>query len=115
MKKRNMLVIGMLGMLLAIGAISIAMARNTSTSSEKINETESNKCTPEMMKNIKENCPEQMMQSGACESMMNTANKSSMGAGCSVMMSNGTVKNTKTSETNETSESHCGNMGSDMG
>ncbi len=54
---------------------------------------------------MSENCPEQMMQSGACENMMNGAK------GCSGMMgSSSTASNTEAEETD-----HCGDMKSDMG
>ncbi|MBZ0176369.1 MAG: hypothetical protein K8F55_13915, partial [Candidatus Methanoperedens nitroreducens] len=53
MKKKTMLVIGIMGILFAVGATSVAMAQITS----------SHECTPEMMKDMAKNCPEQMMQS----------------------------------------------------
>ncbi len=67
MKKKTVLVIGILGVLLVFGA-AVALAQNTS---EKTKEAENHECTPEMMENMSENCPEKMMQSGACENMMN--------------------------------------------
>ncbi|MCX9078091.1 MAG: hypothetical protein OIN84_08960 [Candidatus Methanoperedens sp.] len=59
MKKKTMLVIGIMGILFAVGATSVAMAQITS----------SHECTPEMMKDMAKNGPEQMMQSEN-ESMM---------------------------------------------
>lgn len=76
MKKKTVLVIGILGMLLAVGAMSAAMAQ--STGSSKTEEAQSHECTPEMMENMSKNCPEQMMQSETYESMMNATNESSM-------------------------------------
>jgi hypothetical protein len=76
MKKKTVLVIGILGILLAVGAISIAMAQNTSNSETK--NAQSHECTPEMMANMSKYCPEQMMQSETYESMMNATNESSM-------------------------------------
>ncbi|SNQ60130.1 hypothetical protein [Candidatus Methanoperedens nitratireducens] len=109
MEKKTMLVIGILGMLLAFGAMSVAMAQNTGD--EKIKDAENHECTLEMMENMIENCPERMMQSGACGNMMNATNESSMQAGCSEMMGNSMPgADTESKETN-----HCGNMGSDMG
>lgn len=61
MKKKTMLVIGILGILLTVGTMSAAMAQ--STGSNKIKEAQSHECTPEMMENMSKNCPEQMMQS----------------------------------------------------
>ena len=58
MKKKTMLVIGILGMLLATGAMSLAMAQNQSRSKY----LQSPEWTPEMMGNMSRNCPEQMMQ-----------------------------------------------------
>ena len=108
MKKKNVLVIGILGVLLVFGA-AVALAQNTSDGKTK--NAENHECTPEMMKNTPENCTGQMMQSGACENMMNAANESSMQAGCSEMMGNNeSAGNTETAEAN-----HCGNMGSAMG
>ena len=102
MKKKAMVVIGILGILLAVGAMSVAMAQ--SASREKTNDTEGHECTPEMMENMSENCPEQMMQSGACENMMNGEK------GHSGMMGSGPASKTDTEETY-----HCGDMNSDMG
>ncbi len=107
MKKKTVLVMGILGVLLVFGA-AVALAQNTS---EKTKDSENHECTPEMMKNTPENCTGQMMQSGACENMMNATNESSMQAGCSEMMGNS--KPGADAESKETN--HCGNMGSDMG
>lgn len=102
MKKKTMLVIGILGILLAFGAMSVAMAQNAS--SEKTKDAENHECTPEMMENMEENCPEQMMQSGACENMMNAK-------GCDETMgSSNPPSNTEIEEID-----HCGDMDSDMG
>lgn len=101
MKKKTVLVIGILGVLLVFSA-AVALAQNTS---EKTKDAENHECTPEMMKNTPENCPGQMMQSGACENMMNGAN------GCSKI-----TGNSKPAGDTETKENgHCKNMGSGMG
>ncbi len=108
MEKKITVVIGILVLLLTFGAISVAMAQNTG---EKTKDAENHECTPEMMENTPENCTGQMMQSGACENIINATNESSMQAGCSEMMGNSKpAGDTETKETN-----HCGNMGSDMG
>jgi len=99
MKKKTMLVIGILGILLAVGAMSVAMAQ--STSSSKTKDIQSHECTPEMMENMSKNCPEQMMQSGTYEGMMNATNESSM------MNNSKPVVNT--------GADHCGGANSDMG
>jgi hypothetical protein len=101
MKKKTVLVMGILGVLLVFGA-AVALAQNTS---EKTIDAENHECTPEMMENTPENCPGQMMQSGACENMMNDTN------GCSEMMGNS--KHAGDTETKE--NGHCANMGSGMG
>jgi hypothetical protein len=101
MKKKTMVIIGILGMLLAVGAMSVAMAQNTS--SEKTNDPESHQCTPEMMGNMSKNCPQQMMQSGTHENMMNATNESSM------------MDNKPTGNTETTGADHCGGADSDMG
>ncbi len=107
MKKKTVLVIGLLGILLLFGA-AVALAQNTS---EKTKNAENHECTQDMMNNTPENCPGQMMQSGACENMMNAANESSMQAGCGKMMGNSKPGvDTESKETN-----HCGSMGSGMG
>ncbi len=101
MKKKTVSVIGILGILLAVGVMSVAMAQNTSN--EKTNDPESHKCTPEMMENMSKNCPEQMMQSETYESMMNATNESSM-MGNSIPAGN-----------TEIAGAHCGDEDSDMG
>ncbi len=102
MKKKTVLVMGILGVLLVFGA-AVALAQNASD--EKTKDAGNHECTPEMMENMPENCPGQMMQSGACEDMMNGTN------GCNKMMDN-----SKTAEDTETKENgHCANMGSGMG
>jgi hypothetical protein len=68
MKKRIVLVIGILGILLSVGAISLAMAQNQSSSKTK--DTKNHECTPEMMGNMTKNCPRQMMQPGKHGKMM---------------------------------------------
>ncbi len=94
---RNKLVIGILGILLVFGAAAVAK----NTSGEQSEDLKNLECTPEMMENMSENCPGEMMESGACENMMNNANA------CSRMMNNIT-------ESDEISD-HCGYMYSDMG
>lgn len=94
MKKKTVLVIGILGILLAVGAMSVAMAQNSSD--EKTKDEQSHECTPEMMENMSKNCPEQMMQSETYENMMNATNESSM-------------------NTEATGEDHCGDVDSDTG
>ncbi|KCZ71531.1 hypothetical protein ANME2D_02264 [Candidatus Methanoperedens nitroreducens] len=109
MKKKTILVTGILGILLVFGA-AVALAQNTG--SEKTKNAENHECTPEMMESMTEDCPGQMMQSGACESMMNAAGGSSMEAGCSKMMNN----NKRSAENTEPAEAdHCADMGSGMG
>ncbi len=57
-----------------------------------------------MMENMSKNCPEQIMQSGTHENMMNATNGSSM------------MGNNRQAENNETaSADHCGDSDSDMG
>lgn len=102
MKKKTVLIMGILGVLLVFGA-AVALAQNASN--EKMKDSENHECTPEMMENMPENCPGQMMQSGACEDMMNDTN------GCGKMMGN-----SKPAGDTETKEnSHCANMGAGMG
>ncbi len=101
MKKKTVLVIGILGVLIAVGAISIAMAQDTSN--EKTKDTENHECTPEMMENMSKNCPEQMMQSETYKSMMNATNESSM------MGNSRQAENTEAEGTD-----HCGGTDSDM-
>ena len=59
MKKKTVLVIGIVGILLVFGAV-VALAQNAS---EKTKDAEDHECTPEMMKDMSKNCPEQMMHS----------------------------------------------------
>jgi hypothetical protein len=103
MKKKTALVIGIIGTLLVFGA-AVALAQNTSAGQSKA--TETHECTPEMMENMPEKCPEQMMQSGECENMMNGEKD------CDKMM--GSEKPAK-GNSNATGENHCEAMGSDMG
>lgn len=102
MKKKTALVIGILGVLLIFGA-AVALAQNTSA--EQSNVTETHECTPEMMENMPENCPEQMMRSGECENMMNGEKD------CDKMMGN---EKPAEGNSNAAGENHCGDMGSDM-
>lgn len=102
MKMKNMFVIGILGMLLAVGAMSAAMAQ--STGSNKTKEAQSHECTSEMMENMSKNCPKQMMQSETYENMMNATNESSM------MISGRQAESTKTAGAD-----HCEDMDSDNG
>lgn len=55
---------------------AVALAQN---SGEKKIDPEDHQCTPEMMEDMAKNCPEGMMQSGACENMMNSGNSDSKG------------------------------------
>ncbi len=100
MKKKTVLVIGILGILLVFGA-AVAMAQNTS---EKTKDSGNHECTPEMMENMSKNCPEQMMQSETYEGMMNATNESSM------MGNSSPTGNTETAGAD-----HCGGADSDMG
>ncbi len=100
MKKKSVLVIAILGILLAFGA-AVALAQNAS---EKTKDTENHECTPEMMENMSQKCPDQMMQSGACENMMNGAK------GCGEMIGN---KVPAGSNANKERVNHCGDMDSD--
>ncbi len=97
MKKKTTIVIGILGILLAVGAMSVAMAQDPSSSKAK--DVENHECTPDMMQNMSKNCPEQMMQSETYKNMMNATNESSM------MDNNST----------EAGYDHCGDVDSDMG
>lgn len=100
MKKKTMLVIGILGVVLVFGA-AVALAQNAS--SEKTKDVENHECTPEMMENMSKNCPEQMMQSETYESMMNATNESSM------------MGNSRQAENTEAEgKDHCGGTDSDM-
>ncbi len=99
MTKKTMLVIGILGILIAVGAISLAMAQNQS----RTKDIQNHACTPEMMSDMSKNCP-QMMQSGTHQNMMNATNGSSM------MDNSGVAGNAKT-----TSIDHCGGANSNMG
>jgi len=102
MKKKTMLVIGILGILLVLGAV-VALAQNTND--QRTKDEENHECSPEMIENMSENCPEQMMQSGACENMMN-GEKGHSG----MMGGSSPASKTDTEETD-----HCGEMNSDMG
>ncbi len=103
MKKKTALVIGIIGILLVFGA-AVALAQNTS--SEKKGDVENHECTPEMMENMSEKCPEQMMKSGECENMINGEK------GCGQMMGN---EKPPKGNSNATIKDHCKDMGSDMG
>ena len=102
MKRNIVLTIGILAAIMMFEA-AVALALNTS---ENKNDTENLECTPEMMKDMPENCPVQMMESGACENMMNDAKD------CNRMM--GTEK-IAVGNTSTIGESHCEDMGSGMG
>ncbi len=67
MKKKTKLIIGILGIMLILGA-AVALAKNSSN--DNIVDNEDHECTPEMMEDMSKNCPEQMMQSSECENMM---------------------------------------------
>src|SRR3989337_1975209 len=53
MKKKTVIVIGILMIMLVFGA-AVALAQNTG--SEKSKDLENHECTPEMMENMPENC-----------------------------------------------------------
>ena len=53
MKKKTVLVIGILATIMVFGAV-VAFAQN---SSEKQKDTENHDCTPEMMNDMSKNCP----------------------------------------------------------
>src|SRR4030067_1783591 len=102
MKKKTMLIIGILGIILILGA-AVALAKNAS--SEKTKDAENHECTPEMMEDMSKNCPEQMMQSSECENMMNGEERQS-----------GMMEDSTTSGNAETGDgAHCGDTGSGMG
>jgi hypothetical protein len=102
MRKKTMIVIGILGILLAVGTMSLAMAQNQSGSKTKV--IQSHECTPEMMGNMSKNCPGQMMRPGKHGNMMNATNESSM------MDKGRAAGNAKI-----TGADHCGSADSDMG
>jgi hypothetical protein len=101
MKKKTMLIIGILGIILILGA-AVALAQNAS--SEKTKDAENHKCTQEMMEDMSKNCPEQMMQSSECENMMD--DKEGQG-----MMGGSTTLN----DAEPIDGEHCGDMDSDIG
>ncbi|NJD78511.1 MAG: hypothetical protein FIB08_15695 [Candidatus Methanoperedens sp.] len=101
MNKKTILIIGILGILLVFGA-AIALAQNAT---EKTKDAQDHECTPEMMENMQQNCPDQMMQSGACDSMMDGEK------GCGEMMDN---KEPAVSNTDTAEENHCSDMDSGM-
>lgn len=102
MKKKTMLIIGILGIMLIFGA-AVALAQNSS--SENIMDNEDHECTPEMMEDMSKNCPEQMMQSSECENMMDGENGHSGMMGDSITSGNADAQDGE----------HCGDMGYDMG
>ncbi len=102
MKKKTMLIIGILGIILIFG-VAVALAQNSS--SENKVDKEDHECTPEMMQDMSKNCPEQMMQSAECKNMMDGE------IGHSGMMKGSTTSGNTEAEDGE----HCGDMGSDMG
>ncbi len=97
MKKKTVLVIGILGILVAVSAMSLAMAQNQS----RTKDIQDHKCTPEMMTDMSKNCPGQMMQSG---NMMNATSGSSM------MNNSGIAGNVEPGGAD-----HCGGADSGMG
>ena len=97
MRKITMAATGFVIILLAFGAMTIAMAQDTTD--EITNDTENHECTLEMMENAPENCPDEMMQSGDCEKMMT--------GGCGEMMDSQDAANDDTD--------HCGDMGTMTG
>jgi len=102
MKKKTLLIIGILGIILILG-VAVALAQNAS--SEKTKEAENHECTPEMMEDMSKNCPEQMMQSAECQNMM-VGEKGH----------NGMMEGSTTSGNAEAEDgAHCGDKGSDMG
>ena len=66
MKKKTVLVIGILATIIVLGAVA-ALAQNSSENKKNI---ENHECTPEMMNDISKNCPGQMMKSGEGKNMM---------------------------------------------
>ncbi|NJD53496.1 MAG: hypothetical protein FIB07_11590 [Candidatus Methanoperedens sp.] len=102
MKRNTVLIIGIMATIMVFGA-AVALAQN---SSENKKDPENLECTPEIMKDMPQNCPEQMMQSGACENMMKGAKD------CNEMMGN---KKPTEENNNTVGESHCGGMESGMG
>lgn len=101
MKKKTILIIGILGIILIFGA-AVALAQNSSN--ENTMDNEDHECTPEMMEDMSKNCPEQMMQSSECENMMEGEK------GHSGMMGNSTTSGNAGAQDGE----HCGDMGSGM-
>lgn len=102
MKKKTMLIIGILGIILILGA-AVALAQNASNENRLVKED--HECTPEMMEDMSKNCPEQMMQSEECKNMMDDE------IGHSGMMGGSTTSNNAEAGDGE----HCGDMDSDMG
>ena len=102
MKQKTVLIIGILATVIVFSA-AVALAQN---STEKKNDTKNHECTPEMMKDMSKNCPEQMMKSVECENMMDGKK------GHSGMMGN---EKPSGGNTGTAGENHCGDMDSDMG
>ncbi|CAG1004757.1 MAG: hypothetical protein OIN86_00380 [Candidatus Methanoperedens sp.] len=97
MKRKTVLVIGILAVIMLFGVI-VALAQN---SSENKKDTENHECTPEMMNDMSKNCPGQMMKSGEGKNMMEDEK------GHSGMMGN---EKPAGENTDPASGSHCGNM-----
>ncbi len=95
MKRKTILVIGILAIIMGFGAV-VAFAQN---SSENKKNTENHECTPEMMNDMSKNCPGQMMKSGEGKNMMDGENSHS-----------GMMRNEKPAgdNTDPASGSHCG-------
>lgn len=102
MKRKTVLAIGILVTIMVIGAV-VAFAQN---SSENKKDTENHECTPEMMKDMSKNCPEQMMKSGEGKNMIDGEK------GRSGMMDN---KKPIGEDNGTAGENHCGNMDSGIG
>lgn len=100
MKKKTVLVIGILATIIFFGAV-VALAQN---SSENKKDAENHECTPEMMTDMSKNCPGQMMKSGEGKNMMDNEK------GHSGMMGN---EKPSGENTGTAGENHCGDMGSD--
>lgn len=95
MKRKTVLVIGILATIMVFGA-AIALAQNSSVNKK---DAENHECTPEMMNDMSKNCPGQMMQSGEGKNMMDGEKGHS-----------GMMGNEKPAGENTASESHCGDM-----
>ena len=99
MKKKTVLVIGILATIMVFGAV-VALAQN---SSENKKDTENHECTPEMMNDMSKNCPGQMMKSGDGKNMMD----GEKGHNNSGMMGN---EKPAGENTDQAIGNHCGDM-----